>query len=380
MTDLARLHAPLRDDLLAATARVLDSGRFILGEEVQRFEHDFARSLHAQHAVGCASGTDALVLALLAAGIGPGARVVCPAYSFFATASTIVRVGAQPVFADIDPTHFDLDVTSAEALFEDFGPIDALVVADLFGRAAPMARLRELAERFGVPVIEDAAQAVGARDEDGGTAGARSRVGCFSFYPTKNLGALGDAGILVTDDAQLADRARSLRAHGAVDARTHDAIGLNSRLDALQAALLGVKLPYLEKWSEARRAHAASYQDRFRAMLGDSPASGVRLPPPDRGTARHVFNQFVVQVDPGRRDALRAHLDGRGIDSAVYYARPLHQQPALRGRVETPVPLEHAEAACERSLALPMHPDLRSDEIDRVVEAVCDFMKRSPAA
>lgn len=379
MTDLARLHAPLREELMGATARVLDSGRFILGEEVERFERDFARTLEAEHAVGCASGTDALVLALLAAGIGPGARVVCPAYSFFATASAIARVGARPVFADVDPLHLEIDLDSTRALFEDFGPFDALVVADLFGHVAPIAALLELANRHDVVLVEDAAQAVGARDADGVPAGTRAQVGCFSLYPTKNLGAIGDAGIVVTADATLAARVRRLRAHAAVDPETHEALGLNSRLDALQAALLGVKLPYLDKWTEARRAHASAYLERFAARLGDPPARGLRLPGHDSGHARHVFNQFVVQVDAGQRDPLRQHLDAHGIDSAVYYPRPLHRQPALRRCAETPVPLPHAEAACRRSLALPIHPDLRSDEIDRVVDAVCRFIERPPS-
>jgi len=373
MADLARLHAPLRDDLLAAAARVIESGHFILGDEVERFERDFARTLEAEHAVGCASGTDALVLALLAAGIGPGARVVCPAFSFFATASAIARVGARPVFADIDPLHFEIDLESAGALFDECGPFDALVVADLFGHVAPIGALHALAEHHGVPVIEDAAQAVGARDADGLSAGTRPQVGCFSLYPTKNLGAVGDAGIVVTADAALAARVRRLRAHGAASPGRHEALGLNSRLDALQAALLGVKLPYLDKWTEARRAHAAGYLDRFAAALGDPGARGLQLPERDQGQARHVFNQFVVQVDADRRDALRAHLDACGIDSAIYYPLPLHRQPALRRCAETPVPLPGAEAACRRSLALPIHPDLRSDELDRVVDAVCRF-------
>lgn len=378
MVDLARSHAPLRDDLLQAAARVIDSGQFVLGPEVDRFERAFARSNHAVHAVGCASGTDALVLSLLAAGIGPGARVICPAFSFFATASAILRVGAQPVFADIDPRRLDLDLESTTALFDDFGPIHAIMVADLYGRVAPISALAELAGRFGIPLIEDAAQAVGAVDEEGGAAGTRSDFGCFSLYPTKNLGALGDGGIVLTHDADLAERMRSLRVHGVATGGFHSEVGLNSRLDPLQAALLGVKLPYLDKWTEARRAHAARYRDQFAAALGDPDRFGLELPPDETNQARHVYNQFIIQIEEHRRDGLRASLDQSGIDTGVYYPVPLHRQPAFRGRAETPVPLPNAEAASRRNVALPIHPDLRTDEIDRVVEAVSAYVRAAP--
>ncbi len=376
LVDLARLHAPLRDDLLAAAARVFDAGTFVLGPEVDRFEADFARTVDAAHAAGCASGTDALVLALESLGVGAGDRIVCPAFSFFATASAIVRVGATPVFADVDPVDSNLDPASAEAACAAVGDARAIVVADLYGRVAPVDRVRELAGTIGAFVVEDAAQAIGALDADGLAAGSRGDVGCFSLYPTKNLGALGDGGMVVTSDAERDAALRRIRSHGVAEDGRHETIGLNSRLDALQAALLSVKLPYLEKWSEARRSHAAGYRDRFIAALGDPGRVGLQLPREDAAAERHVAHQYVIRVPADRRDALRRHLDERGIASAVYYDTPLHRQPALARVAETPVPLPCADAAAKTGVAIPVHPDLRPDDLDRVAEAVCDFLSR----
>ncbi len=371
--DLARLHAPLRDDLLAAAARVIDDGGYVLGNEVARFEADFARTVGAAHAVGCNSGTDALVLALAALGVGPGDLVVCPAFSFFASASAIARVGAVPVFADVDPIDANLDPASAADACEIVGDVRALVVADLYGRSAPMGDLLALANGLDAFVVEDAAQAIGALDAQALPAGSRADVGCFSLYPTKNLGALGDGGVVVTSDADLAARLRSLRSHGIGDDGRHADLGMNSRLDALQAALLSVKLPYLEKWTEARRSHAAGYRDRFEAALGDPLEVGLQLPRPDSGSERQVAHQYVVHVPAEQRDPLRRHLDGRGIASAVYYDTTLHHEPAFARVAATPVPLPHAERAAKTGLALPVHPDLSPSDLDRVVDAVCGF-------
>jgi len=375
LVDLARLHAPLRADLLEAAARVIDGGTFVGGDAVARFEADFGSRVGARHAVGCGSGTDALVLALDVLGVGAGDRVVCPAFSFYATASAIVRVGATPIFADVDPVDANLEPASAATACEATGPVAAIIVTDLYGRSAPIGSVIELAARVGAATIEDAAQSVGALDADGLPAGSRTDVGCFSLYPTKNLGALGDAGIVVTGDAERAARLERLRSHGASgDPSRHHAIGLNSRLDALQAALLEVKLPWLEKWTEARRSHAAGYRDRFEAALGDPARVGLVLPRADVDAEYEVAHQFVVRVPADRRDALRAHLDACGIASAVYYDTPLHAQPALARVCETPVSLRHAESAAATGLALPVHPDLRPDDLDRVVDAVCGFI------
>lgn len=373
--DLARLHAPLRDDLLAATARVLDAGTFVLGEEVRRFEADFARTVGVPYAVGCASGTDALVLGLEAVGVGPGDLVVCPAFSFYATASAIARLGAVPVFADVDPLDANLDPESAARAAEAVGRVKAIIAADLYGRAAPMAAITHVAAAHDAAFVEDAAQSIGALDEGGAPVGSRADVGCFSLYPTKNLGALGDAGIVVTRDANRAESMRRAGRHGVGDEPgRHETIGLNSRLDALQAALLSVKLPYLDKWTETRRSHADGYRERFEARLGDPARVGLSLPRRDRGAERSVAHQYVVRVAAARRDALRRHLDERGIASAVYYDTPLHRQPALARIARTPVSLRHAEAAAETVLALPSHPDLAPGDLDRVVEAVSSFL------
>ncbi len=375
MADLARLHAPLRDDLLAEAARVVDGGQYVLGDPVDRFERDFARTLGTVHAVGCNSGTDALVLALAALGLGSGDRVVCPAFSFFATASAIARVGATPVLADVDPLDANLDPSSAAAAAAAVGGVSAFVIADLYGRCAEVSKVRALAARGGARVIEDAAQAIGALDADGRTAGSRADVGCFSLYPTKNLGALGDGGVVVTDDAECAGAMRRLRSHGVDATGRHADIGLNSRLDTLQAAWLGVKLAWLDKWNEARRSHAAGYRDRFESALGDPERVGLRLPRPDRGDERSVAHQYVVRVPAERRAALRRYLDERGIASAIYYDTPLHREPALARIAETPVPLIESEHAAATGLALPVHPMLSPDDLDRVTTAVSAFLK-----
>lgn len=375
LVDLPRLHAPLRADLLEAAAHVIDGGTFVLGEAVTRFEADFGRTVGAAHAVGCGSGTDALVLALDALGVGPGDRVVCPAFSFYATASAIVRLGATPVFADVDPIDANLDPASAAAAIEASGEVAAIIVTDLYGRSGPIGAVLDLAAHVGAATIEDAAQSVGALDAEGLPAGSRTDFGCFSLYPTKNLGALGDAGIVVTGDVDRAEQLKRLRSHGVgSDGSRHDAIGLNSRLDTLQAALLEVKLPWLEKWTEARRSHAAGYRDRFKAALGDPTRVGLVLPRADDGAEYAVSHQFVVRVPADRRNELRRHLDACGIASAVYYDTPLHEQPALARVCETPVSLRQAESAAATGLALPVHPHLRPGDLDRVVDAVSRFI------
>lgn len=382
-TDLARLHAPLRADLLAATARVIDAGAFVLGAEVEAFEGDFARTVDARHAIGCGSGTDALVLALLAAGIGRGDRVIVPAFSFFATASAVARVGATPVFADVDPIDLHLSADSAAAASAAVARAAgaaprAIVPVDLYGRPCRLEPIEAIARDCGAVVIEDAAQAIGAVDHAGRRAGSRGDFGCFSLYPTKNLGALGDAGMIVTAHAEHAERLRSLRSHGlSSNGRSHTEVGLNSRLDALQAALLNAKLPWLDKWTEARRSHATGYLDRFEAALGDATRERLQLPRRDTQNERWVAHQFVIRVATEHRDPLRAHLDAHGIGSAIYYDTPLHQQPALAAIAETPTPLPNAEAAAATGLALPVHPDLRPTDLDRVVDAVTDYLARA---
>jgi dTDP-4-amino-4,6-dideoxygalactose transaminase len=381
MIDLEALHRPIRAELDAAMARVLDGGRFVGGAEVEAFEAAFAQHCESPHAVGCASGSDALLLALMALGVGPGDQVICPAFSFFATASAIARLGAEPIFVDIDPDTFDIDPEHARERAASCPRLRALLPVDLFGRVAPMDELLALGRELGVPVVEDAAQAVGARDARGATAGSRADVGCFSLYPTKNLGALGDGGILITSSAELAERVRVLGEHGARKPYHHDEIGINSRLDALQAAVLRVKLPHLEAWVDARRQNAARYSAAFEAAGGADALTSAALalvPPSDVAEpARHSRHQYVVRVPAARREGLRARLRERGIASAVYYPSALHQQPcfASLGSVDLPA----TDAATREVLALPVHPTLTPAQVDRVAATVIEHLG-DPAA
>jgi len=375
MVDLEALHRPIRAELDAAIRGVLDGARFIGGGEVEAFETAFAERFGAAHAVGCASGSDALLLALMALGVGPGDQVVCPALSFFATASAISRLGAEPVFADIDPDRYTLEPERARARAADCPRLRALLPVALFGRSAPMDELLALGRELGVPVVEDAAQAAGGWDAGGRPAGSRAELGCFSLYPTKNLGALGDAGVVITGSALLADRLRVLRDHGARKPYHHDEVGINSRLDALQAAVLNVKLPHLDAWVEARRANAARYTALFTAAgaarsVAELDSAALPLVPPaePNAPARHAWHQYVVRVPADCREALRAHLRERGIETAVYYPTPLHQQPCFAGVGAAALPA--TERATREVLALPLHPTLRPADVDRVAEEV----------
>jgi dTDP-4-amino-4,6-dideoxygalactose transaminase len=384
MLDLEAQHAAIVEQLEAALARVVHSQRFVLGPEVEAFERDFADSCEVRFAVGCASGSDALLLALMALEIGEGDQVICPTYSFFATAGSIVRVGARPVWVDIDPASYNLDLEAARRAAARCTRLRAILPVDLFGQVADLEGTLSLAGDFGVPVIEDAAQSVGARDLQGRCAGSRSTLGCFSFYPSKNLGAFGDAGIVLTDDPDLADRLRLLRAHGAGSRYHHDRVGINSRLDALQAAVLRVKLEHLESWTAARRENAAYYDRAFgEAGAGEAgerfddlplPLLGPRPAPPP---ARHVYHQYVIRVPSQRRDPLRTFLEERGIATEVYYPLGLHQQPCFAHLAAAPTKLDslsRAEEAARESLAIPVHPELTPEQLHHVAENVIAFL------
>jgi dTDP-4-amino-4,6-dideoxygalactose transaminase len=366
MIDLGAQYRPLRDEILAAVTRVCDSQQFVLGAEVAAFEEEIARLIGVEHAVAVSSGTDALLLSLMALGIGPGDEVITSAYSFFATAGAVVRVGARPVFADIDPATFNAD--PAEVAAKITSRTRAILPVHLFGLAADMDPICAAAAKAGISVIEDAAQAIGAtyRSRPVGSIGA---CGCFSFYPSKNLGAFGDAGLLTTNDAALADRARLLRTHGMEPRFHHRAVGANFRMDALQAAVLRVKVPHLAAWTEARRLNASRYFQLFREA-GLDRVVGLPIEPQPR---RHVFNQFVVTV-PGR-DGLRQYLSERGIETEVYYPVPLHLQPCFDelGYREGDCP--NAEAAARASLAIPMYGELALDQQRAVVETIATFVR-----
>jgi dTDP-4-amino-4,6-dideoxygalactose transaminase len=392
MLDLERQFAPLREEILAAIAAVCDEQSFILGPRVEAFEAAAALACGTNFAVGCASGTDALWLALAAAGIGDSTRaaresanpeaVLTTPFTFFATASAILRAGARPVFADIEPRTFNLSADAVEEALRrpDGLAVKAVMPVHLYGQCAEMNRFYSLEQEHGIAIIEDAAQAFGAdwRCDDGiaRRAGSFGVAAGFSFYPTKNLSAFGEAGLVTTSDAGIDARVRSLRSHGMTRRYHHDEIGWNCRMDAIQGAVLSVKLKHIEEWNTQRRERAARYDELFRdakiaAPQGStSPKDGVVLPFTD-ARATHVFHQYVIGVS--RRDGLREHLASRGIGSEIYYPVPLHLQPALRGLGYKSGDFPEAERAANEVLALPIFPELRDDEQQRVVEAVREF-------
>jgi dTDP-4-amino-4,6-dideoxygalactose transaminase len=362
LADLGRLHAPIRPALEAAFARVVDGGRFVNGPEVEAFEHEAAVLAGARQAIGVSSGTDALLAILMALGVGPGDEVVTPAFSFCAAAEGVARLGATPVFADVDED-FLLDVASAAELV---GPrTRAILFVDLFGRRLSAGALEALSA-LGVPLVEDAAQAFGAPG-----VGAGVRAAAISFFPTKNLGALGDAGLVLTDDLALGDAVRMVRGHGCATKYVHEVLGGNMRLDALQAALLRAKMAHLARWNAMRREHA----HRYLAGLAGLPALGL-----PRDAPEHVWHHLVVRVDPGasepRRAALRGHLAERGVETEVYYPRGLHEQAcfASSGSANRRS-LPRTEAAAREVLALPLHAALDAAQVDHAVRAVRSFFE-----
>jgi dTDP-4-amino-4,6-dideoxygalactose transaminase len=376
MLDLARQYTPVREEILAALADVLDRKQFILGSPVAAFEHAAQQHLGVAEAVGCSSGTDALWLALAAAGIGPGAAVVTTPFSFFASVSSIVRAGAHPLLCDIDPVTFNLDPSAVETCLRSpqTVPIKALLPVHLYGQCVPWSHFARLGEQYSVTLIEDAAQAWGAKWQ-GVSAGGLGAIAAFSFYPTKNLNAAGDAGMVTTNDPALAERARMLRQHGMRQRYHHDEIGWNARMDGFQGAILSVHLRYIDERNSLRRQAAERYTQLLHsaglAEPGVYPEKGVIVPKEIAGS-HHVWHQYVIRA-PGR-DALRDHLTARQIGSEIYYPVPLHRQKALEflGYGEGSFP--EAERAAKEVLALPIFPEIRPDEQERVVAAIAEFL------
>jgi dTDP-4-amino-4,6-dideoxygalactose transaminase len=364
LLDLVAQYRPIRDELLQAITRVCDTQRFIMGPEVETLELELASMLHAEYAVALSSGTDALLVALTALGIGPGDEVITPTYSFFATAGCVSRLGATPVFVDIDPATFNVD---PEAIARAMSPrTRAILPVHLFGLMADMDRIMAIARPAGVPVIEDAAQAIGAaaRGSHAGTVGA---IGCFSFFPSKNLGAFGDGGLVTTNDASLAHEIRLLRNHGMEPKYFHKKIGGNFRLDALQAAVLRVKAPHLAAWTAARRHNA----DRYRSLFSEYQLTKrIELPVEPRGYT-HIYNQFVVRGQ--KRDALRAHLQNQRIGTEVYYPVPFHRQECFAGLHAPAGAFPVADRAAEHSLALPIYGELTEEQQRHVVASIAEF-------
>ena len=361
LLDLQAQYTPLRSELLAAIERVCDSQCFIMGPEVEQLERELAAHVEVEHAIAVSSGTDAILASLMALGIGPGDEVVTSTYSFFATAGCVSRVGATPVFVDIDSSTYNLDVDAVRTALTP--RTRAIVPVHLYGLCADMDPLIEAAAARGIPVIEDACQAIGARYR-GRQAGSIGTVGCFSFFPSKNLGAFGDGGLVTTRDASLARELRLLRNHGAEPKYFHKRIGGNFRLDALQAAVLQVKLPHLARWTEMRRANAERYTRLFRLAGLDA---RVRLPIEPPGY-HHIFNQYVVEVP--ERDCVRQRLGEAGIGSEIYYPVPFHLQECFAPLGHARGDFPRAEAAAESTLALPIYGELTASQQEYVVESL----------
>jgi dTDP-4-amino-4,6-dideoxygalactose transaminase len=369
LCDLQTQYRELRPEVEAAVGRVLASGQAILGPEVAALEREVADYCGAAHAIGCASGTDAISLALHALGVGPGDEVILPPFTFFATAGCVVRAGARPVFADIDPETFNIDPAAVERAISP--RTKAIMPVHLYGQCCDMEPLWRSAERHGLPIIEDAAQAFGA-DYQGKRAGTLGAVACFSFYPTKNLGTYGDAGLVVTNDPEWADRMACLRVHGMKPKYFHPILGWNARIDALHAAILRVKLPHVERWVTMRQEAAGRYDE----LIADRGLDRFLTRPVQRPDRRHAFNQYVVRVAGGQRDALVRHFQAERIGCEVYYPLPLHLQGCLSdlGYREGSFPV--SEVACREVIALPMFPELTAGQQGRVVDSIAAFARR----
>jgi dTDP-4-amino-4,6-dideoxygalactose transaminase len=392
LLDLQAQYQPIRDEILAAMTRVADSQRFIMGPEIDALEQELAAMLGIRHAITVSSGTDALLLALMALDVTAGDEVITPTYSFFATAGCVSRLGARPVLVDIDPVTFNIDVSQAIAAITP--RTKAIMPVHLFGQSADLDPILDATGRAGIAVVEDAAQAIGATYH-ARPVGGIGAFGCFSFFPSKNLGAFGDAGLVTTNDDTLADRARLLRTHGMRPKYYHHVVGANFRMDALQAAILRVKAPQLPAWTDARRANAATYRDLFGAagLVGAQAPRGLTpsLPSETRGQTpsqivlpvespgcRHIYNQFVIRTS--ERDALKRHLDAEGIGNEIYYPVPFHLQPCFADLGYSAGAFPHAERAAAESLAIPIYGELTRAQQERVVSAIGSFVHRKVGA
>ena len=370
--DLTRQYEQIEPEILSAVRQVLRSGQFILGAEGEAFEAECAAYLDVTHAIGLGSGSDAIKLVVHALGVGPDTEVVTPAFSFVASATAALQLGARPVFVDIDPATYNIDPARIERAISP--NTKAIIPVHLYGQCADMAPVMSIAQRHGLHVIEDAAQAIGADYVDGRRAGSIGTVGCFSFFPSKNLGAMGDGGMVVTNDLDLAERIRVLRVHGSKPKYYHRVIGGNFRLDSIQAAVLNVKLNYLDEWTRRRQENAARYRTLFKETgLTDKP--GIVLPEAryQRTGVKHdhIYNQFVIRVS--RRDQLMAHLTKQGIGSEIYYPVPFHLQECFRALGYNEGDFPESERAAKETLALPIYQGLTADQQTAVVKAIRGF-------
>ncbi len=383
LLDLKAQYATIRAEVEPVVREVIESQYFIGGPKVEALEREIAVYCRCDHAIGCANGSDAILVALQALDVGPGDEVLCPTYTFFATAGAIHRLGARPVFADIDPATYNICPESIRAAFQCHPKIKVIVPVHLFGQAADLDAIMDIAKERGVPVIEDAAQAIGTEDNHGIRVGSRGAIGTFSFFPSKNLGGFGDGGIITTNDKRLGDRMRRLRNHGMEPRYYHDEVGLNSRLDALQAAVLSVKLRHLDGWSAGRQRNARFYDERFAAAgartsatpLAGSTGFALRTPAPAPQGARHIYNQYVVRVPAAIRDAVRDDLTKRKIGTEVYYPVPLHQQKCFESLAYRTGAFPQSELAAKETIALPIYADLTEQQLAWVAQSVIESVR-----
>ena len=363
LLDLKAQYATIRPEIRAAIDQVCESQHFILGPEVSALEQEIASFCGARFAIGVSSGTDALLVALMALGVDPDDEVITTPYSFFATAGVIARLGAQPVFVDIDPHTFNIDLAAVAAKVSPKTKV--IIPVHLYGRCVDLSPLMPLAKERGIAVLEDAAQAIGAQDENGVQAGISGTIGSFSFFPSKNLGAFGDGGMLVTNEEQLAESLKTLRVHGGKPKYYHAVVGGNFRLDAIQAAVLRVKLRYLPTWTAQRRANA----DRYRQLFGEAELLDTVTLPED--VPGHIYNQFNIRVP--KRDQLRDFLQERGVGTEIYYPLPLHMQECFANLNYTQGDFPHTEAAARESLAVPIYSELTEPQQGYVVDVIKEF-------
>lgn len=366
MLDLSEQYQELKEEMLTALDQVMSSSRFILGDNVKKLEADVAEFSHVKHGIGCANGSDAIHIALQAAGITSGDEVITTPFTFFATGGAIVRAGATPVYVDIDPVTFNIDPAKVEEAITH--KTKAIIPVHLYGQMADMEKLREIADKHNLAIIEDAAQAIGAK-RNGKTVGELGAAATYSFFPTKNLGAYGDAGMIVTNDDEVAENCRVIRVHGSKPKYYHHVLGYNSRLDELQAAVLNVKFPHLNKWSELRREKAAVYTQLLNESLGEL----VKTPVEKEGNY-HVFHQYTIRVE--KRDELQTFLKEQGVQTMIYYPLPLHVQPVFKDLGYKEGDLPESEKAAKEALSLPMFPELKQEQQEYVVAKIKEFYNK----
>ncbi|MFO0787319.1 MAG: DegT/DnrJ/EryC1/StrS family aminotransferase [Phycisphaerales bacterium] len=381
LLDLKAQYATLKAELEPVVRSVLEGASYIMGPECGMLEKEIAEYTSSKFAIGCANGSDAILLALMALDIKPGDEIVCPSYTFFATGGSISRLGARPVFVDIDPKTYNMCPKHTREVARQCKRLKAIMPVHLFGQAADMDALLEIGREFNVPVIEDSAQAIGTKDNKGAPVGSRGAIGTFSFFPSKNLGAFGDGGIMTTNDQALNDKLSILRVHGSKPKYYHKLVGVNSRLDTLQAAILRVKLRHLEAWHAGRQKNADFYDSAFKAagaklsgVSWKADPSPLRIPFRPAAPARHIYNQYVIRVPADKRDALRDHLKAQNIGTEIYYPVPLHLQECFADLGYRQGSLPESEGAANETLALPIYPELTREQLQHVANCVVSFL------